>query len=189
MADSTQTPSVMQVSLPEAGETVEYRFSPDIPVKFNFFVSEVLFSCDGDDLILTGNGGGTVIIKDYQSMAQAGMLPTFELNGGEEVPGDIYMFAFNDGGLDIETAAGTPEEMAGEGAFTDEVSPGNLLDGDTPASETLGIDEVLSGADQISMDGASRLNFEDDMTMPSLADSFDPVDDAIQQIIDSPDIT
>lgn len=188
MAESTQTPSVMQVSLPEAGETVEYRLSPDVPVKFTFFVSEVLFSCDGDDLILSGSEGGSVIIKDYQVMAKEGTLPTFELNGGEEVPGDIYLFAFSDTAMDIETAAGPEGE--GDGEFLDEVAPGGVLEiielpvveDSSSFLDTLHFDEVIQVAPMIGSVSAP-LN-----PLPvSLADTFDPVDETIQQVIDSPD--
>ena len=192
---------VLHVSLPEAGETVEYRFSQDIPVKFNFFVSEVLFSCNGNDLILTGDSGGSVVIKDYQSMANEGTLPEFQLHGGETVPGDIYLFAFSGAGLDIETAAGTEEEMAGEGVeFT---SPGNMLDA-TDLPENLGtqdhsslgtpltreiivFDDVLPHHGDVAMPGVSAFRFEADPVIGSLADIHDPMADAIQHIIDSPD--
>ena len=192
---------MLHVSLPEAGETVEYRFSQDIPVKFNFFVSEVLFSCDGNDLVLTGNSGGSVVIKDYQSMANEGTLPEFQLHGGETVPGDIYLFAFSGAGLDIETAAGTEEEMAGEGVeFT---SPGNMLDAtDLPedlgtqdhsslggplTGEIIAFDDVLPHHGDAAMPGVSAFRFEADPVVGSLADIHDPLVDAIQHIIDSPD--
>jgi len=118
----------MQVSLPEAGEVVEYQLAADVPVKFNFYVSEVLFSCDGNDLILTGENGGGVVLKDYQAMAQQNELPTFLLNSGEEVPGDIYLFAFSDSEQSIETAAGGTVdgmEAADDGAT---ISPNEWLE-------------------------------------------------------------
>ena len=192
---------MLHVSLPEAGETIEYRFSQDVPVKFDFFVSEVIFSCDGNDLVLTGDTGGAVVIKDYQSMANEGTLPELQLHGGETVPGDIYLFAFSGAGLDIETAAGTEEEMAGDALeFT---SPGNVLetmdllddagthDHSSLAApltrEILAFDDVLPDHGDVALPGVSVFSFEADPVIGSLADIHDPMADAIQHVIDSPD--
>ena len=192
----------LQVSLPEAGETVEYHFSPDVPVKFTFFVSEVVFSCDGNDLILTGENGGAVVIRDYQAQANAGALPEFELHGGETVPGDIYLFAFSGAGLDIETAAGSEEEMAGEGG--DPVMPEQGLDPlDVPeaggaedhsslvspvAGEVLAFDAVLpETVGEAALPGVSVFGFEGGTALGFLSDVHDSLADAVQHIIDSPE--
>lgn len=192
---------MLQVSLPGAGETVEYHFSPAVPVKFNFFVSEVLFSCDGNDLILTGEAGGAVVIKDYQTMANEGTLPELQLHGGETVPGDVYLFAFSGAGLDIETAAGAGEETEAGGL---EFAPPDTIpdqqdvqdDGLTRDHSSLGapitgeilaFDDVLPGHGGVALSGVSVFRFEGDPVAGSLADIHDPVADAIQHIIDSPD--
>lgn len=128
MAESGSSLNSMTVDLPEAGKVAEYSLSPDVPVKFGFYVSEVLFSCDGKDLVLTGEHGGVVVFKDYYSMAQDGVLPVFELHGGEQVPGDIYLFAFSDAGLDVETAAGPlPGAPESEGIEAHTDSKGGLV--------------------------------------------------------------
>lgn len=209
MAESTPSQSVMQVSLPKAGEVTEYVVSPDVPVKFNFFVSEVLFSCDGEDLVLTGEEGGVVILKDYQSMAMDDSLPAFELRGGEMVPGDIYLFAFGNGATDVETAAGTPEtnpEM--EGFLDDPVTPSNLiphgedhssLDASHGHQEILALTDLFPdapvGLHPVAGDEAGYAPFLfgsmeapslPDMTVCSLADCFDPMDDALQLVVDFP---
>lgn len=191
---------MLQVSLPEAGETVEYSFSSDVPVKFNFFVSEVLFSCNGNDLVLTGETGGAVVIKDYQTMANEGTLPEFQLYGGETVPGDVYLFAFSGAGLDIETAAGTEEEMEGNGqelapldsipgvqdVQDDALSEDHSSLGAPATGEPLAFDDVLSVHGDVALAGVSVFRFDADPVIGSLADIHDPVADAIQHIIDSP---
>jgi len=128
MAESGSSLNAMTVDLPEAGKVAEYSLSPDVPVKFGFYVSEVLFSCDGKDLVLTGEHGGVVVFKDYYAMAQDGTLPVFELHGGEQVPGDIYLFAFSDSGLDVETAAGPlPGASESDGIEVHTDSKGGLV--------------------------------------------------------------
>lgn len=209
MAESTPSQSVMQVSLPKAGEVAEYEVSPDVPVKFNFFVSEVLFSCHGGDLVLTGEEGGVVIIKDYQSLAMDGSLPAFELHGGEMVPGDIYLFAFSNNATDVETAAGTPETNSEMEEFLDDpVSPASLiphgedhsaLDGSHGHREILALTDLFPDAPAefqpvagdeaghaLLLFGSVEAPHLPDMTVCSLADCFDPMDDALQLVVDFP---
>lgn len=193
----------LQVSLPESGKTVEYHCSPDVPVKFAFFVSEVVFSCDGNDLVLTGENGGAVVIKDYQTMANAGTLPDFELHGGETVPGDIYLFAFSGAHMDIETAAGTEAEMAGQGVDAsrsgeDMETPDipEMGGGDDHSSlaapvfgEILAFGELLpTDADaDVALPGVSACRCESPSLAGSLFDVHDPFADAVRHIIDSPE--
>lgn len=187
MAEKMQSQGVMEVTLPEAGKTVEYQLSADIPVKLSFFVSEVMFSCTGDDLILTGENGGSVVMKDYRILALDGNLPDFELNGGETVPGDIYLFAFNSEALDIETAAGGDEQG---GELFDEVAPGSVYENfDLPEVEdsssmldVLRFNDLFSASDGHSVFGAAQLQFDAQMTC-SLADSINPIDDAISMAV------
>lgn len=178
MAENAQSTSVMQVALPEAGEVVEYLISADVPVKFNFYVSEVLFSCSGNDLVLTGDNGGAVVLKEYQALAQQGALPTFELNGGEEVPGDIYMFAFNESALSVETAAGGE----GEGMMED-VSQGSAMSGLIEDASTATDSSQLQGL----LSGSVQTQLGIDASTCSLTETFDPAGDTVQLIIDSPE--
>ncbi len=210
MAESTPSQSVMQVSLPKAGEVAEYVVSPDVAVKFNFFVSEVLFSCNGKDLVLTGEDGGVVVLKDYQAMAMDGSLPMFELHGGEMVPGDIYLFAFSDSVSDVETAGGTPETNEMDEFLEPPVAPAeqlpngddhSLLDG----AHAHGHQEILALTDlfpdapaethSVLGDGAGCAPFlfgsveslhVSDMAVCSLADCFDPMDDVLHMVVDFP---
>ncbi|MEZ7196370.1 hypothetical protein [Pseudodesulfovibrio karagichevae] len=214
MAESAPSHNSMQVDLPEPGKVAEYTLFPDVPVKFGFFVSEVLFSCDGKNLVLTGEHGGVVIFKDYQSMAQEGSLPVFELHGGEQVPGDIYLFAFSNTALDVETAAG-PLTDHNEGVqiedYTD--SKGGLISGGDEHSAldsvhvhgsgvqaghgVLTYSELFSGGhDELflhhgdaagyvpALFGAGHCAGTAGLTACSLADSFDPLGDALQNAMD-----
>jgi hypothetical protein len=206
----------MQVDLPEPGKVVEYTLSPDVPVKFGFFVSEVLFSCDGKDLVLTGEHGGVVIFKDYQAMAQEGALPTFELHGGEEVPGDIYLFAFSNTALEVETAAGPLTDHNDGVEIQDHSdSKGGLISGGDEHSVLDSIHVHGQGAaapadhgiltySELFSDshgdlflhhgdaagyvpalfGAEHCVPMSDLASCSFADSFDPMDDALQHVMD-----
>ncbi|WP_319584513.1 hypothetical protein [uncultured Pseudodesulfovibrio sp.] len=217
MAESASSHHPMQVDLPEAGKVVEYTLDPDVPVKFGFFVSEVLFSCDGKDLVLTGEHGGVVIFKDYQEQAQDGALPVFQLHGGEEVPGDIYMFAFSDAPLEVETAAGPLTDQSGDQEIEVHMdSKGGLIpDGDVHSSldsvhvhaqqsdiahgehDILTYSELFSDthgelflhhADEAgyvpALFGAEHCVASVDLASCSFADSFDPMGDILQHVMD-----
>lgn len=206
MADKISSTSHLEVSLPHAGEVVEYQVSSDVPVKFTFFVSEVVFSCNGNDLVFTGEGGGSVVIKNYLTLAQENALPSFELKGGEEVPGDIYLFAFNDADQSIETAAGGVMDNAATGdEYGDTISPSEWLEplmvpedaNDSSSSlDILTPNDLFSGdslgdggADipTASLLGATSASVSNEMSMGSFSDGYDSFNDTIQLIIDSPE--
>jgi len=126
LADNNQIQQVTEVSLPEAGVVSEYHLSADVPVKLDFYVSEVVFSSSGSDLVLTSEHGGTIVFKDYLVMAQTDTLPVFELHGGEEVPGNVYMFAFNEAASQFETAAGPTSTVMHEESTTMVLSHGHV---------------------------------------------------------------
>jgi hypothetical protein len=195
----------------------EYTLSSDVPVKFGFFVSEVLFSCDGKDLVLTGEHGGVIVFKDYQAMAQEGSLPMFELHGGEQVPGDIYLFAFSNTALEVETAAGPlPDHSEGVEIEDHSDAKGGLISG---GDEHSALDSVYvhgQGADAghenhgiltysdlfpdshgelflhhgdeagyvPTLSGAEYCASVADLASCSFADSFDPMADVLQQVMD-----
>ncbi|OIQ51921.1 hypothetical protein BerOc1_00387 [Pseudodesulfovibrio hydrargyri] len=214
MAESASSQHSIQVDLPEPGKVAEYTLSPDMPVKFGFFVSEVLFSCDGKDLVLTGEHGGVVVFKDYQAMAQEGELPLFELHGGELVPGDIYLFAFSDTALEVETAAGPlPDRTEGVEIKDHSDAKGGLIHGgdehsaldsvhvhDGVAHAGHGIltySELFSDSHEElflhhgdeagyvpALFGAEHCVSTVGLASCSFADSFDPLDDALQQVTD-----
>ena len=215
MAESAPSQYSMQVDLPEPGKVAEYTLSPDVPVRFGFFVSEVLFSCDGKDLVLTGEHGGVVIFKDYQAMAQEGALPVFQLHGGEEVPGDIYMFAFSDAALDVETAAGPLTDQNSSMEIEEHTdSKGGLLPGGeehsaldsahSHASSAAHADHGILTYSELFSDNSSELFLHHgdeagyvpalfgaehcvataDLAACSFADTFDPLDDALQHVMD-----
>ena len=211
MAETAQPQNVLLISLPKAGEVAEYEISPDVHVKFGFYVSEVLFSCNGKDLVMTGEHGGVVVIKDYLPLAQEGVLPTFELHGGEEVPGNIYLFAFTDSALDVETAAGPITDHKGAEEYLDHTdSKGGIIPGaedhsalDSAHAHSLhGINVLTYG--ELFSDAHSDLLFHHgdeagyapslfgsvhsapaaDVAMCSFADTFDPLGDALQHVVD-----
>ncbi|EGB14074.1 hypothetical protein DND132_0859 [Pseudodesulfovibrio mercurii] len=211
MAESAPTHTSMLVDLPEPGKVAEYTLSPDVPVKFGFYVSEVVFSAQGNDLVLTGEHGGVVVIKDYLSMAQDGALPMFELHGGEEVPGDVYLFAFGDAAMNMETAAGPLTDRSMSGEFRDHVdSKGDVPSG---ADEHSALDQAHGahadhGADILTyfelfsdgpevfphhtdeagyvpaLFGAEHCAPLTDLSFCSFADTFDPLGDALQHVVD-----
>ncbi|XXJ20622.1 calcium-binding protein [Desulfovibrio caledoniensis] len=127
MADTTI--QEMQISLPGSGNTEVYQLDGDIPVKFNFDPSNAVFTGENGNLEIAVEGGGTIILENYQDLADAGQLPMFEMPSGEVVAGDAYLFAFNgaDQNGDLETAAGNAGSGSGAGQYSDD--HGALFDG------------------------------------------------------------
>ena len=122
---------VIQVSLPGAGRSASYRLTPDALVRFAFDLSEAEFIGNGDNLEIITEGGGRVILLDYLALAQADALPVFEMLDGEQVEGEVYLFAFESDQpvteQDLETAAGAAATGSGAGEYSDD--PGTLFDG------------------------------------------------------------
>ncbi|WP_272699565.1 VCBS domain-containing protein [Desulfovibrio sp. Fe33] len=123
------TSKQLQVSLPGAGKTQTYQVEADTPVKFNFDLADAVFSGIDGNLDITVEGGGTVILENYQALADAGSLPLFEMVNGEQVAGDVYIYAFDgvDRNADLETAADNADTGSGAGQYSDD--PGVLADG------------------------------------------------------------
>lgn len=121
---------IQNVALSGSGQAQTIQMESGVPVKFDFDLSEAVFSSSGDDLVITVENGGSVILEDYLTMAEEGSLPTFEMVNGEQVPGDVYMFAFNADGATteepLETAAEGQAGGSGAGAYSD--APGSLGD-------------------------------------------------------------
>nr|WP_287410699.1 VCBS domain-containing protein [Pseudodesulfovibrio sp.] len=122
---------MLQVSLPGAGKTQTYQLTPDTPVKFDFDIAEAVFTGNNGNLEIALEGGGTVILQNYQALADAGTLSTFEMMDGEQVAGDVYLFAFADTGdgeeTELETAGDGATGGSGAGAYSDDA--GQLGDG------------------------------------------------------------
>jgi VCBS repeat-containing protein len=122
---------VIQVLLPGAGRSASYRLTPDALVRFAFDLSEAEFFGNGDNLEIITEGGGRVILLDYLALAQADALPVFEMLDGEQVEGEVYLFAFESDQpvteQDLETAAGAAATGSGAGEYSDD--PGTLFDG------------------------------------------------------------
>ncbi|EGB14485.1 outer membrane adhesin like protein [Pseudodesulfovibrio mercurii] len=119
----------LDVSLPGAGNTQTYHLDPGTPVKFEFDLANAVFSGTDGNLQITVEGGGTVILENYQALADSGGLPLFEMVNGEQVAGDVYIFAFDgvDQNADVETAAGNNTGSSGAGQYNDD--PGTLFAG------------------------------------------------------------
>ncbi|MEZ7195135.1 VCBS domain-containing protein [Pseudodesulfovibrio karagichevae] len=132
MTDTSTTQSpVIQVSLPGAGRSTSYRLTADALVRFTFDLAQAEFIGNGNNLEIVVEGGGTVILLDYLSLAEANTLPVFEMLDGQQVGGGVYLFAFESDQpvteQDIETAAGAATSGSGAGEYNDD--PGTLFDG------------------------------------------------------------
>ena len=110
------------VSLPNPGETTVVKLTPDMLVVFQFDTTEVTFTHHGPDLVLNTPGGGVVVFEGFLSLSDTQSLPVFELLGGEQVPGEVYLFAFEnmDATDDLETAAGGSVSSSGAGVYLDD---------------------------------------------------------------------
>ncbi|AMK11071.1 VCBS domain-containing protein [Pseudodesulfovibrio indicus] len=132
MTDTTITQApIVRVLLPGAGRSTSYRLTSDSLVRFDFDLSEAEFKGVGNDLEITVEGGGKVVLLDYLLLADANTLPLFEMMDGQQVAGDVYLFAFDTDQPqtqdDLETAAGAGATGSGAGEYTDDA--GMLFDG------------------------------------------------------------
>jgi VCBS repeat-containing protein len=120
MADTTI--HELEIALPGSGNTEVYHLDADTPVKFDFDPSNAMFTGENGNLEIAVDGGGTVILENYQALADSGHLPLFEMPNGEMVAGNTYLFAFNgpDQITDLETAAGNAAGGSGAGQYTDD---------------------------------------------------------------------
>jgi VCBS repeat-containing protein len=129
MADSTI--HQLSVSLPGAGKVQTYHLDADTPVKFDFDLADAVFTGENGNLEITVEGGGTIVLENYEALADSGHLPLFEMANGERVAGDVYLFAFDgtDQNADLETAAANATSGSGAGQYNDD--PGTLAAGIT----------------------------------------------------------
>ncbi|MUM78839.1 tandem-95 repeat protein, partial [Pseudodesulfovibrio sp. F-1] len=129
MAENNTPQSRVALSLPGEGKAARFQITSDMSVFFDFDVSEAIFTGKGNDLVITVEGQGVIVIEDYRLLAEQGALPVFEMMGGIQVPGDVYLFAFIDGTEeeDLETAAEGSSGSSGAGAYTDD--SGSLVEG------------------------------------------------------------
>ncbi|WP_285906929.1 cadherin-like domain-containing protein, partial [Pseudodesulfovibrio pelocollis] len=127
--DTTQTQVRLTLTLPGDGKSSRFQIAPDMLVAFDFDVSDAIFTGSGNDLVISVEGHGIIVIEDYLVLAEQGALPTFELMGGILVPGDVYLFAFNEvtEEEELETAADGSSGSSGAGAYSDD--SGSLVDG------------------------------------------------------------
>ncbi|WP_316896623.1 VCBS domain-containing protein [Pseudodesulfovibrio indicus] len=120
----------LHISLPGTGKIQSYTLSPDIPVQFDFDLSSAEFVGKDGNLEIAIEGGGTVVLENYQELADSGSLPSFVMLGGEVVAGDVYLFAFEGADQtaeDLETAAGANGGGSGAGEYSDDA--GTMFDG------------------------------------------------------------
>ena len=122
---------VINVSLPGAGQTSSYQLAANSLVRFDFDLAEAEFIGNGNNLEITVEGGGRVVLMDYLPLAVAGALPMMEMLDGQQVESGMYLFAFeSDRPLteaDMETAAGDAASGSGAGEYNDD--PGSLFAG------------------------------------------------------------
>ncbi|WFS61565.1 VCBS domain-containing protein [Pseudodesulfovibrio thermohalotolerans] len=122
---------VINASLPGAGQTSSYQLTANSLVRFDFDLAEAEFIGNGNNLEITVEGGGRVVLMDYLPLAVAGALPMMEMLDGQQVESGMYLFAFeSDRPLteaDMETAAGDAASSSGAGEYNDD--PGSLFAG------------------------------------------------------------
>lgn len=123
MAD-IQLTSGSVIQIPDsAKESTTYSLPENGEVVFGFDIGEAVFNSRGDDLVISMDDDRSVIIENYENVARSGNAPTFTLLNGEQVPGDVYLFVFNQPGQEtetFETAADSGTTGSGVGAYTDD---------------------------------------------------------------------
>ncbi|CCH50063.1 cadherin-like domain-containing protein, partial [Pseudodesulfovibrio piezophilus] len=182
-------------------ETVSYTLPADGVISFGFEVNDAIFSSNDNDLVITTENGGTIVIEDYAVAAEQGNIPVFELIGGEEVPGNVYLFVFNTAGDTIETAASGSVGGSGVGAYIDDSGAlfrsieriqgqGDLLrsageDNDTPLTAGQDSTEIVNNAPEIISEFQLTMNEDNE---PNSADNPYIIKDTdiLQHVTDDP---
>lgn len=191
---------ILEVSLPGAGQTSTYTLTAGTPVKFAFDLSEAVFTGVNGNLEIAIEGGGTVILENYRDLAESGTLPQFTTMEGEEVAGDVYLFAFEDAeetAEGLETAADAAGGGSGAGEYSDDA--GNLFDGlDALGGQgdaydpraVIQLADILGNAPPVAIDDESEDVLEDgdqDLVPGKYVNwvegpFYEPETDAIEQI-------
>ncbi|QGY40221.1 tandem-95 repeat protein [Pseudodesulfovibrio cashew] len=144
---------------PQGQETVAYTLPADGVVSFGFDLADAIFSGNGEDLIITTENS-TIILEGYRLAAQQGVIPSFALQGGEVVAGDVYLFAFNEPDV-TETAAGGHASSGGINTYTDDSgtlfhSLESLSGGSDPSfSRTATEDRQLAASDTLTAESGT----------------------------------
>ncbi|MBU4191272.1 MAG: hypothetical protein KKD85_02925, partial [Proteobacteria bacterium] len=123
--ETTQPQTRLSLSLPGSGNTKIYKVTSDMLVAFDFDVTQAVFSGNGNHLVISVEGQGSIVIEDYLLMAEQDALPMFELLGGELIPGGVYLFAFSaaEDQNELETAADGSSGSRGAGAYSAAAGP------------------------------------------------------------------
>ncbi|WP_419785369.1 tandem-95 repeat protein [Pseudodesulfovibrio sp.] len=128
MTDTPINLTPTSVNLPGPNQTQVVKLTPNMLIEYNFDVADVTFSHNGSDLVLNAQNGGTLVFEGFLDLAHDGGLPVFQLISGEQVPGEVYLFAFeNVNQNESETAANAAQTGSGAGVYTDD--DGNLYRG------------------------------------------------------------
>ncbi|BCS89150.1 calcium-binding protein [Pseudodesulfovibrio sediminis] len=174
---ATSNSPTLNVTLPGAGQTQVYQMDAGHSVHFGFDISEAVFTGSGDDLVITVEGGGSVILQGYQTLAEQGALPVFELVTGETVAGDMYLFAFSEGNqtdaAELETAADGAAGGSGAGAYSDDA--GTLGDS---------VDALGGQGDAFGGDGPTLPEFNPEaLLIGDAIENIYPEEEAVQIVL------
>ena len=123
-ADTART---IRISQPAVGSNQVVTSVPGGVLQFDFDTSRATFARSGNDLTLTLDAGGKVIIDNFFVVGDQS-LPVFELNDGTRVKGDGYLTTAAPD-MDITTAAGPTAAGDGSGSGSYADNSGSLLGG------------------------------------------------------------
>ena len=137
MAENTNTNIINlmdggSVTLPTSSAPQTYRLAPNAEINLDFDLSTAVFTSNENNLIImvenADGSASTIVFEDYLLYKVDDTFPTFKLIDGEAVPGNVYLFAFDEMNTnsenELETAAGANASGSGAGSYTDD--EGNL---------------------------------------------------------------
>ncbi|MBI9113057.1 hypothetical protein, partial [Maridesulfovibrio ferrireducens] len=154
------------INLPGKGESVIYKVDETTSFNFGFNYSDATFTGNGDDLVISSEDNGIIILEGYLPLAKEELVPDFVLEDGEEIPGNVYLFAFSQDSNEIETAANTGTSGSGAGVYVD--MQGQLFDSqeslqgqkETPRDGMSSTERDLQGGSFDTADAAFNTNKE-----------------------------
>ncbi|SHN73300.1 DUF5801 repeats-in-toxin domain-containing protein, partial [Desulfovibrio litoralis] len=109
------------------GQTVNIPVTSKMELQFGFEVGSGLYSHEGDNLVITFDDGGKIVLEGFYAQPKE-ELPSFIVEEGVDIPAEQFLAQFNDESL--LPAAGPAARAPGSGGTGEYLDDaGNLIDG------------------------------------------------------------
>lgn len=172
--EQTQQNNVVNIAF-EDGVTAVYAATSGSVIQFSFDTDNVVFSQQGDDLVITDADGDVVVIDNYVALVEAGTSPQVLLEDGVAVAGDVFLFSVGQEQTAADAAAsggGLNDFFSDPGALLNGLD-GALGDGSEGPGLTASNDFGATPDTQDDFSGFGDVGFTDSYVYPDIAESPD----------------